>query len=65
MAEGIAEFVGRYDPDDDGLWTVVDEEQTVGGGIIIDSRKAGEEGAQLRCFVLDPPLTVRGSAGGY
>ncbi|MFB9813554.1 GNAT family N-acetyltransferase [Haloarcula sebkhae] len=59
-AEGIAEFVGRYDPDDDGLWTVVDENQTVRGGIIIDSRNAGEEGLQLRYFILDPALHGNG-----
>jgi GNAT superfamily N-acetyltransferase len=56
MAEGIAEFIGRYDPDTDGLWTVVNEDRTVRGGIIIDSPKAVEEGAQLRYFILDPAL---------
>jgi GNAT superfamily N-acetyltransferase len=60
MAEGIAEFVGRYDPDTDGLWTVVDEDRTVRGGIIVDSRKTGEEGAQLRYFILDPALHGQG-----
>lgn len=60
MAEGIAEFIGRYDPDNDGLWTVVDEDRTVRGGIIIDSRKTGQEGAQLRYFILDPALHGNG-----
>ena len=37
MAEGIAEFVTRYDPARDGLWTVVDGDDSVIGSIIIDS----------------------------
>ena len=62
MAEGIAEFVGRYDPEIDGLWTVVDEDATVEGGIVIDSRDIEEEGAQLRYFILNP--TVHGQGLG-
>jgi GNAT superfamily N-acetyltransferase len=60
MAEGIAEFVGRYDPEADGLWTVVDEDATVKGGIVIDSRDIEEEGAQLRYFILDSTLHGQG-----
>ncbi|WP_053772901.1 GNAT family N-acetyltransferase [Halorubrum tropicale] len=60
MAEGIAEFVGRYDPEADGLWTVVDEAATVKGGIVIDSRDIEEEGAQLRYFILDSTLHGQG-----
>jgi GNAT superfamily N-acetyltransferase len=60
MAEGIAEFVGRYEPEVDGLWTVVDDERTVRGGIVIDSRRTGEAGAQLRYLILDPALHGNG-----
>jgi GNAT superfamily N-acetyltransferase len=59
MAEGIAEFVTRYD-DRDGLWTVVDPDGTVMGGIVIDGRNAGAEGAQLRYFLLDPVVHGNG-----
>jgi hypothetical protein len=60
--KGIAEFVGRYEPNADGLWTVVDEDRTVRGGII-DSRKTGEEGAQLRYSFSTHRSTGRDSAG--
>lgn len=56
IAEGIAAFVDRYDPSCDGLWTVVDDEDDVRGGIVIDSRNVPEEGAQLRYFLVDPAL---------
>jgi GNAT superfamily N-acetyltransferase len=60
IAQGIAEFVGRYDPSRDGLWVVLDEADRVSGGIIIDSRELQTEGAQLRYFILDPALHGRG-----
>ena len=60
IAEGIAEFVGRYDASRDGLWVVVDGTDQVRGGIIIDSRDAQNDGAQLRYFILDPDLQGRG-----
>lgn len=60
IADGIAEFTGRYDPARDGLWTVVDATGTIRGGIIIDSRHVPERGAQLRYFILDPELQGNG-----
>jgi GNAT superfamily N-acetyltransferase len=60
IADGLAEFVARYDPDIDGLWTVSAGDETVNGGIVIDSRRADTDGAQLRYFVLDPALHGRG-----
>lgn len=60
IAEGIAEFVDRYDPSSDGMWAVVDQHETVRGGIIIDGREADERGAQLRYFILDPSLHGNG-----
>ena len=60
IATGIEEFVGRYDPSRDGLWTVIDDDDTMVGGIIIDSRNVGDEGAQLRYFILAPALHGRG-----
>lgn len=59
IADGIAEFIGRYDPGMDGLWTVLHQEQ-IRGGIIIDSRNVGEDGAQLRYFIVDPALHGNG-----
>ena len=60
MAEGIAEFVTRYDRERDGLWTVVDLEGTVQGGIVIDGQNARETGAQLRYLILDPVVHGNG-----
>ncbi|WP_066418712.1 GNAT family N-acetyltransferase [Halorubrum aethiopicum] len=60
IAEGIAEFVDRYDPSKDGLWLVLDDTDQVRGGIIIDSRDIQTEGAQLRYFILDPEFQGQG-----
>ena len=60
IAEGVAEFVARYDSALDGLWTVVDGAEVVRGGIVIDSRRVRDEGAQLRYFILDPALHGKG-----
>ncbi|AUV82770.1 GNAT family N-acetyltransferase [Salinigranum rubrum] len=60
IADGIAEFVARYDPARDGLWTVVDGDDRVLGGIVVDGRAVGAEGAQVRYFILAPSLHGRG-----
>ncbi|MFC7202441.1 GNAT family N-acetyltransferase [Haloferax namakaokahaiae] len=60
IAEGIAAFVGRYQSGRDGLWTVIDERDTVMGGLAIDSRPDSEAGAQLRYFILHPSLHGQG-----
>lgn len=60
IAEGIAEFVGRYDPARDGLWTVVSGGDAVRGGVVIDGRDVEESGAQLRYFILDSELHGEG-----
>lgn len=56
---GIAEFVGRYDASRDEIWTVVSDD-TVTGGIVIDGRDVGGQGAQLRYFILASDLRERG-----
>jgi GNAT superfamily N-acetyltransferase len=53
VAEGLAEFLCRYDPSHDGLWIVRDQEQIV-GAIAIDGAQASAGGARLRWFILLP-----------
>jgi GNAT superfamily N-acetyltransferase len=62
IAEGLAGFARRYpDPDTDhGLWTVRDADDDVRGGIVVDGRALGDEGAQVRYFILDPALHGEG-----
>ncbi len=60
IADGLAEFVARYDSRRDGLWTVVDGDDRVMGGIVVDGRAVGEDGAQVRYFILAPSLHGRG-----
>lgn len=60
IAEGIAEFVGRYDSSRDGIWTVISDGNTIAGGIIIDGQEIKNEGAQLRYFILASDLHGKG-----
>lgn len=60
IAAGVAEFVARYDNRRDGLWTVVDEDDRVVGGICVDGRSPEPGGAQIRYFVLDRDLHGNG-----
>ncbi len=53
IAEGLAEFLCRYTPSQDGLWIVRDGEQVV-GAIAIDGKQAATKGARLRWFMLLP-----------
>lgn len=55
-----AAYLGRFDPSQDGIWSVVSTSGSVEGGIIIDGKQAGEEGAQLRFFILHPELHRKG-----
>ena len=59
VATELAEFVGRLDAQQDGLWTVCLENR-VQGAIAIDGIKAGTDGAHLRWFILSPALQGRG-----
>lgn len=60
IAEGIAEFVGRYDSSRDGIWTVISDDNTIAGGIIIDGQEIKNEGVQLRYFILASDLHEKG-----
>lgn len=52
MARELAEFVGRFDPVRDGLWTAVVAGR-IEGSIAIDGSRAADGGAHLRWFILD------------
>jgi GNAT superfamily N-acetyltransferase len=52
MARELAEFVGRFDPQHDGLWTAVVAAR-IEGSIAIDGSRARDGEAHLRWFILD------------
>jgi len=52
MARELADFVSRFDPQRDGLWTAFAAGRIV-GSIAIDGAHADDEGAHLRWFILD------------
>src|SRR5215467_6014731 len=52
-ATEMAEFLGRFVPEHDGAWFARLNGEMV-GGIFIDGSKAGNEGARLRWFIIDP-----------
>jgi len=60
MARELAEFVDRFDPKRDGLWTAVVAGR-IAGSIAIDGSHAGGGGAHLRWFILDPDLHGQGT----
>lgn len=63
VAVELAEFLDRYDEDDNCLWLVVDDsaDDRALGSIVIDAGHSdGEEGVRLRWFILDPNLHGRG-----
>lgn len=60
MARELAEFVDRFDPKRDGLWTAVVAGRIV-GSIAIDGSRAGEAEAHLRWFILDETQRGRGT----
>jgi len=60
MARELAEFVDRFDPKRDGLWTAVVAGR-IEGSIAIDGSRAGKGGAHLRWFILDPGLHGQGT----
>ena len=53
----LCEFMSRFDPAKDGLWTAVVDEKFA-GSVAIDGRLTQTEGARLRWFIVDP--TCRG-----
>ena len=59
VAAELAEFVGRLDDAQGGLWTACLENR-VQGAIAIDGIKARTDAAHLRWFILSPHLKGRG-----
>jgi len=60
MARELAEFVSRFDPQRDGLWTAFAAGR-IEGSIAIDGSHAGEKGAHLRWFILDESQRGQGT----
>jgi GNAT superfamily N-acetyltransferase len=48
----LCEFMSRFDPATDVLWTVFDGDEFV-GAVVIDGRPPTGEGARLRWFIVD------------
>jgi GNAT superfamily N-acetyltransferase len=60
VAAEMAEFIGRYDDDLDGFWTV-SLESCIEGSITIDGIHARDEGAHLRWFIMSDGLRGKGA----
>lgn len=63
VAAELSAFMDRFEEGRDGLWTILDKERIL-GSVAIDGAKAGagEKGAHLRWFIIDPQL--RGTGWG-
>jgi GNAT superfamily N-acetyltransferase len=59
VAREMSEFLGRFDPEDDGLWLAVDGEKVV-GSVVIDAVDADTEGVHLRWYIVDDEYRGRG-----
>ena len=59
VANGLAEFINRYDDQRDGLWTATVNGR-VEGSIAIDGAHATQEGAHLRWFIISDALRGQG-----
>jgi GNAT superfamily N-acetyltransferase len=59
VATELAEFLGRFDGERDGFWTVWSGNR-VEGAIAIDGLKVATEGAHLRWFIVSPEITGGG-----
>jgi GNAT superfamily N-acetyltransferase len=59
VAREMADFLGRFDPEADGLWLAVDGEKVV-GSIVIDAVDADTEGVHLRWYIVDGEYRGRG-----
>ncbi|MFW6147197.1 MAG: GNAT family N-acetyltransferase [Thermodesulfobacteriota bacterium] len=59
VARELAEFIGRYNPMNDGLWTAFLGEH-IEGSIAIDGVHAESNGAHLRWFIVSAPLQGKG-----
>ena len=59
VASEMAEFIGRFDEEQDGLWTIC-KGNRVEGAVIIDGIKARSAGAHLRWFIVSSELRGQG-----
>lgn len=59
VARELSEFVSDFDTNRDGLWVAVQAGRFV-GAIAIDGRRAFEEGARLRWFIVVPEFQKSG-----
>ena len=59
VAEVLAQFALRFNPERDGFWAVWDGERFV-GTISIDGVDGDTKGARLRAFIIDPAYQGRG-----
>jgi GNAT superfamily N-acetyltransferase len=53
IATEMSEFLGRFDADRDGFWTLSDGGRIV-GGLAVDGMELASRGARLRWFIVDP-----------
>lgn len=59
VADELAAFMSRFQPERDGAWLARADAEII-GGIFIDGAGAGDEGARLRWFILDPAYQGQG-----
>jgi len=59
IAEGMVAFMGRYDDDRDGIWTVSRDDQ-IQACIVIDGINADTDGARLCWFIIGSGLRGQG-----
>jgi GNAT superfamily N-acetyltransferase len=59
VASGLAEFINRYDENQDGFWVAVLDSR-VEGAIAIDGKNVEQEGVHLRWFIVSDVLRGQG-----
>jgi GNAT superfamily N-acetyltransferase len=59
VARESAEFISRFQKNTDGLW-VASTAGRFAGAVAVDGRKARQEGARLRWFIVAPEYQERG-----
>ena len=60
VAQGLGEFMTRYNSDQDGLWLVITD-QGIQGSIVIDGIHAEQDGAHLRWFISSDVFRGKGA----
>ena len=59
VASGLAEFINRYNKNQDAFWVAVEQDR-VEGAIAIDGEQAAQKGAHLRWFIVSDGLRGQG-----